>query len=151
MARKEITVTFNDDGNKLTFRIVQMPATKLESWLIRAGLVLANSGAKFPEGAGLQAAGMHLASQGMSALGGVNIDYEKVKPLLDDLLHCCHRVLDGSVEQHVTESTVDGYITDVRNLFKLRVEALKLNLDFFDIGGLSALLNPVTEKGTPAS
>lgn len=151
MARKEITLTLEDDGNPLAFRIRQMPATKMESWLMRAGLLLANSGLALPEGAGLHAAGTHLAKQGVSALSGIHVEYEQAKPLLDDLLHCCHRVLDGGVEQAVTESTVDGYLTDFRNLFKLRAEALKLNLDFFDFGGLSSLLSAVTEKGTPTS
>lgn len=152
MARKEHKITLEDDGYTLTFCIRQMPATKLESWLMRAGLLLASSGITLPDGASLHAAGEHFANQGVSALGGINIDYDKAKPLLDDLLNCCHRVLDGGAEQAVTESTVDGYITDVRNLFKLRMEALTLNMGFFDIGGLSKLLNPSPPgAGTPNS
>lgn len=32
--RKEKTVTLNDRGNELTFRIKEMPATRLERWLV---------------------------------------------------------------------------------------------------------------------
>ena len=43
--RKEKVITINDRGNELTFKIKEMPALQLESWLIRAGLLLVGSGA----------------------------------------------------------------------------------------------------------
>lgn len=135
MARKEIILTIDDGGTPLTVKIRQMPATRLESWIMRVVLLLAGSGVEVPEGADLQQAGRMLAAQGLKALGSV--DYDKAKPLLDDLLHCCHRVLESGVETPITEATADGFIADVRTLFKLRLEALKLNLDFFGIGDLS--------------
>lgn len=148
MARKEITLTLKDRGNPLTFRIREMPATKLEAWIIRAVLLLAGSGAEVPGGADIQKAGAYLASKGLNALGG--IDYEKTKPLLDDLLTCCHRVLPQGGELAVTESTIDGFIEDVRTLFQLRVEVVKLNLGFFKIGDLSSSPSMTgTESGTP--
>ena len=65
---------------------------------------------------------------GLKALA--NVEYEKAQPLLDELLACCART-DAGVEQRCTPDTVDGYIEDVRTLFKLRVEAAKLNFGFF--------------------
>ena len=44
MARKEITVTIPDRDRDLTFRIREMPATKLERWVLRALLLLSKSG-----------------------------------------------------------------------------------------------------------
>lgn len=149
MARKEIIITLEDRDNPLTFRIRQMPATKLETWLIRALLLLAGSGIEVPVGADMQKAGAVLAQGGLSMLGAVNFD--KAKPLLDDLLGCCHRVLPEGGEMQVTESTVDGYIEDVRTLFRLRTEALKLNLDFFGSGVLATFRHgPETGKSTPS-
>lgn len=150
MARKEVNITLEDGEDSLEFRIRQMPATKQESWIIQAVLLLAGSGVDLPEGYDLQKAGQYLATHGLKALGGV--DYEKARPLLDDLLTCCHRVLPEGGEMAVTPSTVDGYITDVRTLFRLRMEALKVNFDFFGSGGLSAFQqNPQTERATPSS
>ena len=42
--RKEITVTLNDRGNELTFRIKEMPATKVERWIIRLAGALSATG-----------------------------------------------------------------------------------------------------------
>lgn len=136
MARREMTITLEDRGNPLTFRLREMPASRLESWMTRVLLLLTGSGVDVPAGADLSSAGEYLMTQGLKALGGV--DYDKAKPLLDDLLTCCHRVLPQGGELAVTPESVDGYIEDVRTLFRLRVEALKLNLGFFGVGGPSA-------------
>lgn len=127
MARKEITIDIQDRDQRLTFRIREMPATKLESWIIRALLLAAGSGAQVPDGADIRAAGAFLAEKGLSALG--NIDFEKARPLLDELLGCCSRLVEN-VEERCTAQSVDAYIQDVATLFKLRMEAIKLNLGF---------------------
>lgn len=128
MARKVVTVDIQDREQLLTFKIREMPATRLESWIIRAILLLAGSGVQVPNGKDIKAAGAFLAEQGMAALG--NIDFEKAQPLLDELLGCSSRVIEG-VEERCTPQTVDAYILDVATLFKLRMEAIKLNLGFF--------------------
>lgn len=137
--RKEKIITLNDRGKDLTFKIREMPAMKLEAWLIQAGLLLAGTGAfdgkdVSTPGDAIQKAGAVLSQGGISALA--NIDYEKAKPLLDDLLACCTRT-DAGIEQRLTPDTVDAIITDVRTLFALRKEALTLNLGFFMGAGAS--------------
>lgn len=127
--RKETTVTIEDRGRPLTFKIREMPATQLERWIIRAMLLLAGSeGLEGLSGASVENAGKFLSEHGLRALAAV--DYDKAEPLLDELLACCART-DAGVEQRCTPDTVDGYIEDVRTLFKLRVEAAKLNFGFF--------------------
>ena len=42
--RNEEIITINDRGNELTFRIREMPATRLERWLILVGKALASTG-----------------------------------------------------------------------------------------------------------
>ena len=42
--RKEKKITVNDRGRDLAFVVREMPATKLESFIVRAGLLLAASG-----------------------------------------------------------------------------------------------------------
>ena len=137
--RKEKIITLNDRGHELTFKIREMPALKLESWLMRAGLLLAGTGAfdgkdVTSAGEAISRAGKVLSQGGISALA--QIDYEKAQPLLDDLLACCTRT-DAGIEQRLTPETVDGIIEDVRTLFALRKEALALNVGFFTDGVLS--------------
>ena len=127
MARRTIELTLEDRGNTLHFTIKEMPATKLEAWIIRALLLIAGAGIEVPDGADLRKAGAFLADKGVGALG--TLDYEKARPLLDELLGCCYRKLDR-VEERCTPDSVDGYIEDVTTLFKLRMEAAKLNLGF---------------------
>ena len=127
MARRTVEITIEDRGNPLHFVIEEMPATKLEAWIIRALLLVAGAGVDVPSGADLKKAGEFLATRGVTALSSV--DYEKARPLLDELLGCCFRKLD-KVKERCTPDTVDGYVEDVQTLFKLRMEAIKLNLGF---------------------
>ena len=126
--RKTKTIVLQEDGRELQFMIKQMSASQLEAWLIRAILLLSKSGAEVPEGTDLQAAGAYLAKRGLSALGDVN--YEQVKPLLDDLLACCHHVTGANSTTQLSPTVVDSIIGDVKTLFTLRKEALMLNLGF---------------------
>jgi hypothetical protein len=134
--RKEITVQLEDRGKQLTFKIKEMPATKMERWIIRALLLLLrgenaaslDSAQSAVSSSDLNKAANFLMKDGVKALA--RVDYEEAEPLLEELLNCCRRV-DAGVDQLCTSDTVDGYIEDVRTLFKLRMEAAKLNLSFF--------------------
>lgn len=126
--RKEIVVTLQDRGNDLTFKIKEMSASQLESWMIRALLLASAAGVAVPDGANLHAAGAFLSDKGLTALGGV--DFEKAKPLLDELLGCCYHVTGANSMTRLTPEVVDGIICDVSTLLKLRAEAVKLNLGF---------------------
>ncbi|MBD5417373.1 MAG: hypothetical protein HDR50_06885 [Desulfovibrio sp.] len=150
--RKEKKITVNDRGRELAFTVREMPATKLESFIVRAGLLLAASGladgllggahgegqeAEAPDVAHvMEAAGRMLGQDKgaglIRALGA--LDYDKARPLLNDLLGCC--TLEGSVAP-LSEETADAVIEDVRTLFTLRKEALVLNLGFFALAGQS--------------
>lgn len=145
--RKEKTITLNDRGRELAFKIREMPATRLESWIVRAGLVLASTGILDSKsitdaGEAIQAAGKIIAEGGLAALG--NVDYDKVQPLLDELLGCSEHMVDG-IGHKVTPDTVDGIIEDVKTLFALRKEVITLNFDFFAPDGKS----DTAEIGTP--
>ncbi len=126
MARRETIIEIDDRGQMLTFKIKEMSAIQLERWLIRALLLIAGSGTGVPDGSDLKATGAFLADKGLAALG--NIDMDKAQPLLDELLACCARVIEN-VEERCTPESV-GYIQDVKTLFALRTEAVKLNLGF---------------------
>ena len=133
--RQEKRITIEDRGNKLEFVVREMSATQLEDWTMRAVLVLAGAGSDIPANGGVEGIGRYLAEHGLAAIGNVN--YEKAKPLLDEMLGCCSRVID-KMEERVTPETADAYIEDMSTLFKLRLEAFKTNFAFFGHGGQSA-------------
>ena len=143
--RKEKTIVIDDRGKSLTFKIREMSALQMEGWIARAGILLAGTGILDEtrvdvRNAGEIAAGVARAvgESGISALG--RLDYDKARPLLDELLSCCSRV-DAGVEQPLTPDVLEGFIEDVRTLFTLRKEALALNFGFFAQGGPSASVN----------
>ena len=132
---KEKSITITDRNGPLHFKIREMPATKLEAWVMRAVLVLAEAGSDIPADAGVEGAAAFLAKHGLAALGRVN--YEKAKPLLDEMLSaCCFRVID-KLEEAVTPEGADAYIGDMKTLLTLRREALAINLGFFSSGSPS--------------
>lgn len=128
------TIEIQDRDTILTFKITEMSATQLESWIYRALLLLAGAGIETPDGSDISEADQYLRHKVISALG--SIDYNKAKPLLDELLQCCQRILPNGTSTNVDISTIDGYVSDVKTLFKLRWEAAKFNLHFFKDGGL---------------
>lgn len=131
--RKTVPVQLIDDGQALDFEITQMSATQKERWLLRALFTLANGAAEadvdVDEARGLDDFMRELARKKLNIFKGISL--EKVQPLLDDLLTCCALVRDKARLQ-CTPETVDGYISDVKTLFRLRVESFKVNFpDFF--------------------
>ena len=130
MPRKEKFITIQDRDQELTFKIREMPALRLESWMSRASALLIGTGAAGPLLSDVDDAGGALAESSLAALG--NIDFDKAQPLLDELLACCSRVIEG-IEERCTPQTVDNYILDVSTLLRLRMEAAALNLGFLGL------------------
>lgn len=132
--RKEKMITLEDRGKQLTFKVREMSATALEGWIMRAILCLASAGEEIPAEGGIEGMIAYVKKNGLGALAKLN--YDKAKPLLDELLGCCSRIVDKA-EEKVTPENADAYIEDVSTLFKLRMEALKINLSFFGQGAMS--------------
>jgi hypothetical protein len=126
--RKEKTITLDDRGNKLTFKIREMSATQTEYWILRAIKVLGAAGVKLPGGADLSAAARYLLAHSQEVLADLNV--ADVRDLFDDLLKTCTRVM-GKVEEPVTPESVDDYIEDVRTLWSLKMAALEVCFGFF--------------------
>jgi len=139
--RKEEIITINDRGNELTFRIREMPATKLEGWLFRVGTALASTGfAKTEDIADGIDTTKYIANllvkDGLRFLG--NLDYEKVvKPLVDDLYSCVEQKV-GEAYLAVTADNIDSKVEDIRSLFAIQKAVITLHLGFFGLGGASA-------------
>ncbi len=122
--RREKELIVNDRGRELRFKIVEMSAIELDSWLTRMSLLRGKAGLSenfFPKGGEAETDPVSMA------MGAV--DFEQIWPLMNEMLACCRRV-DAGIEQICTPESVGGFIEDVRTLNILRTEALQLNLDF---------------------
>jgi len=127
MARRTKVITLQDRGQTLRFEIKEMPATKLQDWMLKALLLIAGAGTEVPDGGDLKKAGAYLAVNGLQALKSV--DYDRARPLLDEMVRCCTRLVEN-VREACSLDTVDNYIEDVTTLFQLEKEAFSHNLGF---------------------
>ena len=120
------------EGN--TFVVSQMPLIQGDRWANRVALALCKSGVDvsgLPSGDGFK--GMldmaNLMNIAIKALGG--IDDETAQGLLDELMSTVKlKLQDGSTRSVILESD----ITSIETLWKLRIAAIKINLDFLAVG-----------------
>lgn len=134
--RKEQTVLLEDDGRELMFKITQMSAVQQERWINRLLLMLAGSGNLDNALDALQS-NVKAGEYGniIRLLGALK--YEDAEPLYDELLECCAHIPDRNNTRYATKLTrgnADSIIGDFKTLYKLRIEALKLNFGFFAAG-----------------
>lgn len=122
----EIKIEAGRDAGKV-FKVEEMPAVQMDRWITRALCLLNRS-----------------SESGISSIGGQTmedllkafskLDFKESEPLLDELLACCSFKKDGTLVK-MTGSMIDSVIEDWTTIFKLRIEALKLNLGFLEEGG----------------
>ncbi len=141
MARKTIEVVIEDGGEQLTFTITQMSATKLYNWLCKL-INLVSRGDIVPSSiADISGA---INEKGIIPLIG-SLAAEDAKPLRDELLACCSRRI-GTVIEVCSENTLDGYVSDVQTIFKLLIEAGKLNLGFLSAEAAKLSASPAKDS-----
>ncbi len=132
--RKELEITLQDRGKDIVFVIKEMPALQLEKWLMKA--LLALCGSRNFEAQSTSKGHTKTTKELLDSLFEgrflevfCNTECSEIEPLLDELLTCVQRRVDNGLMQ-VNSNTIESYIEDVRTLFNLRMEVLKLNLDF---------------------
>ncbi|MBO7712483.1 MAG: hypothetical protein J6S85_02870 [Methanobrevibacter sp.] len=121
----EIKIEAGRDAGKV-FKVEEMPAVQMDRWITRALCMLGRSGS------GLSMIGGMTMEDLLSAFS--KLDFKDSEPLLDELLSCCSFKKDGTLVK-MTGSMVDSVVEDWTTIFKLRIEALKLNLGFLEEGG----------------
>ena len=131
--RKEKIVVISsgrDAGKK--FKIREMGSIQIERWATKALMLLAGSnidlGVDKDNLKGVEGWG-NIAKAGLSKLA--EVDFEKIEPLLEDLLKCCYFLPDSNIETQLTSSNAESIIEDMSTLFKLRQEAFGIHFDFF--------------------
>lgn len=153
-----ITITEGPDAGKV-FRVRQMSAATTEEWAGRALLALLNaSGGRADAASLMETAKTSQTAALMQALSGLSgLSWETAKPLLDMLLGQIDRVQNPEkpdVVVRLSPDNVNAHIEDVKTLLRLRGEALRLSLDFFDtaapfLQGLGAGLSGLSPQASP--
>lgn len=133
--RKTTEITLIDRDTEKTFVIREMSCIQSQAWLLEAANVLVRCGLlKVADGAGgenfsFEAVVKTLMEGGLTKLTG--IDTAGAQELTFKLLGCCSYKLGAASFPLNTQENIEQYVEDLKTLFKLEFEALKLNFDFF--------------------
>lgn len=125
---KELTISEGRDAGK-TFKITEMSAVQMDRWATKALCLVGKSGNSVIELFNKMNTG------GMLEVLG-SLGYDEVEPLMEELLGCCAFEKDGAFVQ-MKGTMVDSVIEDWTTIFRLKKEALDLNLGFLEEGGES--------------
>ena len=139
--RKQTTITVNDGGNELTFKITQLSAMQLEIFLLKTTKLLAKAGLldaplSGKDGADAMGEIANLLLNNLpQALGG--LDVEDASALIGDLVEKCVEKVDGKLLRRMSPDEVDAVISTLPALFELQKQTVIFNLDFLVAGNLS--------------
>lgn len=125
-------IEIKDGKNTLKFEIRKMDAVTGERWFLKA-ISLVGKGLKIDVGAIAEA---NLSVNDL-VMALCNVPFDEAMVLLNDLLKCAYRVIDGKNSEQVDIDLCTGYISSPMTLLKLRMEIAKFNFSFFsEINGL---------------
>lgn len=146
--RKEVFVTLVDDGAERLFKIKQMPAVKQERIINRTISLLLGGGAV--NKTNLSKLQNNIKKENWSDIMAIlgSIDYEKIEPLYNELLECCEHIPEKNNRNFgikMNADNIDTVISEVKNLYRLRIEAFKVNFAFFSQGEASQTQKPTTD------
>ena len=144
MARNTANYTVTDEGRDQgkVFVLTEMPASRAESWAMRALLALMAGGVEVPPG--FDRMGMAaMAEIGIKAL--VGLKWEVAEPLLAEMWSCVQIMPDPS-KPHVVRNLIEEDIEEITTRIKLRAEVWKLHTGF-----LKAVVHSISEGSRPAA
>lgn len=130
MARKTLDITISDanrDRGKI-FVLTEMPASRAESWAMRAGLALFHANVELPPGfdpTKLSFAAM--AEIGLHVLSGLK--WEDAEPLLDEMWSCV-QIRPDPMKPNIVRNLIEEDIEEIGTRLRLRTEVWKLHTDF---------------------
>ncbi len=133
---KEITITEN--GNSMTFLLTQMPATRLERFLLRLVVLLGGAVDSNVDFSKLQKIFAEKPENAISTIFAniKGLDFDTAYSLIDSLYPCAQQKAGGALIQ-VTKDNVDSMLGEISSLITLQKEILALNFDFFTKGAQS--------------
>lgn len=135
---KDVTIEDGSDAGK-TFIVKQMPLLRGDRWANRVALALCKSGVDISgltthdEKGNTVFRGMldmaGVVNVALKALGGVDDDV--AQSLLDEVIQDVRLRLPNGAERPLVLETD---VTSIATLWKLRIESIKVNLDFLTAG-----------------
>lgn len=135
---KDVTIEEGPDAGKV-FVVKQMPLLRGDRWANRVALALCKSGVDISGLATTDEEGrpvfrgmldmVGIVNIALRALGGV--DDAVAQSLLDEIISDVKTRLPGGGERTLI---VESDITSISTLWKLRIESIKVNLDFLTAG-----------------
>ncbi len=144
MARTTANYTIQDEGRDhgKVFVLTEMPASRAESWAMRALLALMAGGVEVPPG--FDRMGMAaMAEMGIKAL--VGLKWEVAEPLLAEMWSCV-QIMPDPTKPHVIRNLIEEDIEEITTRIKLRAEVWKLHTGF-----LKAVVHSISEGSRPAA
>ena len=144
MARATANYTVTDEGRDQgkVFVLTEMPASRAESWAMRALLALMAGGVEVPPG--FDRMGMAaMAEMGIKAL--VGLKWEVAEPLLAEMWSCV-QIMPDPTKPHVIRNLIEEDIEEITTRIKLRAEVWKLHTGF-----LKAVVHSISEGSRPAA
>lgn len=139
IVERDVTITEEGPDKGKTFVIRQMPLIQGDRWANRVALALCKSGVDISgltqkgKGGKTEFVGLldiaSVINIALKALGGVEDDVAQA--LLDELMkHVSLKLPSGDTRGVMVETD----IASISTLWKLRIEAIKVNLDFLKAG-----------------
>lgn len=121
----EVTIENGRDAGK-TFKIKELPATQMDKWLTRLFGCLADKELTVVDIANMS------FEEIINSIYKIEMEEEKER-LFDELLASCYLIKEG-VDIAMKGNNIDAFVEEWSTLFRLKNEALKLNLGFFENG-----------------
>ena len=119
-----------DSGKQ--FFITEMPPPDALDWGYRAALILVNAGINIPDNA-MGYGMMSVVSASISGMTG-RIDWQALKPLLDELMECV-QIIPDTKSQNVRRGLILDDIDEPLTIAKLQKEVFTLHAGFLMGGG----------------
>ena len=135
--RKSEIVTVPEWGGRDAghlFKLTEMPAVRAEKWALRMGIVLKGTKAEIPST--VAPLGMiAVAIIGLNMILAADIEFEKLEPLLDEMMDCVQIIRDPMArdiqgQMVATRIITDDDIQEARTISWLRLEVLRVHTNF---------------------
>lgn len=141
--RKEVFITLADGGNELMFRVTAMPAMQQARWTSKALIMLAGTGVvKNFNAFEIDKLQKQFEKDGLTMVLDLvgKLEFEKAEPLFNELLACCAHVPDKNNRNFavaMSAENIDTVVGDFKNVYRLAIEAFKVNFTSSGNGDLS--------------
>lgn len=140
-----VPATFGRDANKL-LKITEMPALQAEKWAWRLICALKGTSIEVPEN--YEKMGMiAIARRALNGFLASDVDFDKLDPLLDEMLKCVEIVLDKARPDITQPLDAMSQLEEIQTIPWLRSEVLRIHTGFSIAEPLLTLVSAMALSG----